>query len=240
VGWPTPLQPDEAPPAGLEPAASGLRARRHLPFDHGGLSSGGRDRTCASRLTAARLAARLHRNRRKERESNPQGPEAHPFSRRDTAPVAVLPDDPGRTRTCTSPIKSRPLCRLSYGAGGVVGRSRTCTPRVSSGRSTVRATTTERVLGGAGIELCHARLMPSDVFQATRLPFDPGSTTAVAHVRGGRRPTWRGFGARFPAALQINRTLKPRLLYCALLPAETPRIFLSQAGPRFRSNACSS
>jgi hypothetical protein len=28
---------------------------------------------------------------RKERESNPQGPEAHPFSRRDTAPVAVLP-----------------------------------------------------------------------------------------------------------------------------------------------------
>jgi hypothetical protein len=112
VGWPAPLQPDEAPPAGLEPAASGLRARRHLPFDHGGVSSGGRDRTCASRVTVARLTARPHRNRRKERESNPQGPEAHPFSRRDTAPVAVLPGDPGRTRTCTSPIKSRPLCRI--------------------------------------------------------------------------------------------------------------------------------
>ena len=27
AGWPSPLQPDEAPPAGLEPAASGLRAR---------------------------------------------------------------------------------------------------------------------------------------------------------------------------------------------------------------------
>ena len=26
----------KAPPAGLEPAASGLRARRHLTFDHGG------------------------------------------------------------------------------------------------------------------------------------------------------------------------------------------------------------
>src|SRR6185369_4454868 len=25
-----------APPAGFEPAASGLRARRHRPFDHGG------------------------------------------------------------------------------------------------------------------------------------------------------------------------------------------------------------
>src|SRR3954447_12171993 len=77
----------KAPPAGLEPALSGLRARRHLPFDHGGVSSGGRGRTCVSRLTAARLAVRLHRNERKERDSNPQGPEAHPFSRRDTAPV---------------------------------------------------------------------------------------------------------------------------------------------------------
>jgi hypothetical protein len=37
AGWPTPPQPDEAPPAGLEPAASGLRVRRHVPFDHGGV-----------------------------------------------------------------------------------------------------------------------------------------------------------------------------------------------------------
>ena len=50
------------PPAGLEPAASGLRARRHRPSTTGAESSGGRDRTCASRLTAARLAARPHRN----------------------------------------------------------------------------------------------------------------------------------------------------------------------------------
>jgi hypothetical protein len=36
------------PPAGLEPATSGLRARRHRHFDHGGKSSsGGRARTCA-------------------------------------------------------------------------------------------------------------------------------------------------------------------------------------------------
>jgi hypothetical protein len=40
--------------------------------------------------------------------------------------VAVLPGDPGRIRTCNSPIKSRQLCRLSYGAVGVVGRARTC------------------------------------------------------------------------------------------------------------------
>ena len=37
AGWPSPPQPvAEVPPAGLEPAASGLRVRRHHPFDHGG------------------------------------------------------------------------------------------------------------------------------------------------------------------------------------------------------------
>jgi hypothetical protein len=33
---PTARRSCKAPPAGLEPAASGLRARRHRPFDHGG------------------------------------------------------------------------------------------------------------------------------------------------------------------------------------------------------------
>ena len=32
--------------------------------------------------------------KRKERESNPQGPRAHPFSRRDTAPVQSFPEWP--------------------------------------------------------------------------------------------------------------------------------------------------
>ena len=58
-------------------------------------SSGGRIRTCVTRLTVACLAARPHRNvKRKERESNPQRPKPHPFSRRDTAPVAALPEWP--------------------------------------------------------------------------------------------------------------------------------------------------
>ena len=128
AGWPTPLQPDDdqrVPPAGLEPAASGLRARRHRHFDHGGMNKLRRQglEPALSRVTAARLTdsttpererrqqdsnlrtaraayavatrcLRLTRpclQERKERESNPQGPKAHPFSRRDTAPVAVLP-----------------------------------------------------------------------------------------------------------------------------------------------------
>src|SRR5919201_2540966 len=37
-------------------------------------------------------------------------------------------------------------------------------------------------------EIDAAARSPNDVFQATRLPFDPGSPS--------RRPTWRSFGAR--------------------------------------------
>jgi hypothetical protein len=64
---------------------------------------------------------------RKERESNPQGRKTHPFSRRDTAPVAVLPEmvsagvepAPRRLRVGSSR-------RLSYETMDVAGRNRTC------------------------------------------------------------------------------------------------------------------
>ena len=76
--------------------------------------------------------------KRKERESNPQGPQAHPFSRRDTAPGgSPSKSDPGRIRTCTTPSKSRRLWPVELRSRDVVGRNRTCTPRVSSGRSSV-------------------------------------------------------------------------------------------------------
>src|SRR5437588_587373 len=89
------------------------------------------------RKTEAAALTRPCLHERKERESNPQGPEAHPFSRRDTAPVAVLPkvsgraaeprdllsrhrkrslSGSGRRRTCNPPLKRRQLCQLSYGA----------------------------------------------------------------------------------------------------------------------------
>jgi hypothetical protein len=56
AGWPTPPQPvDKAPSAGFEPAASGLRVRRHcLISTTRAWSSGNRIRTCASRVTVAR------------------------------------------------------------------------------------------------------------------------------------------------------------------------------------------
>ena len=63
-----------------------LRASNALPCHLGHAS------VRASRRAPCGDARRVRRcAKRKERESNPQGPQAHPFSRRDTAPVAVLP-----------------------------------------------------------------------------------------------------------------------------------------------------
>ncbi len=84
--------------------------------------------------------------RRKGRESNPQGPQAHPFSRRDTAPMAALPRKmaSGRTRTCTTPIKSRRLSLLSYGARMWPAGIEPAPPRVSDERSTAELRPRER------------------------------------------------------------------------------------------------
>jgi hypothetical protein len=66
---------------------------------------------------------------------------------------------------------------------------------------------------------------PNHVFQATRLPFDPGSPT--------RRPTWRGFGARCLVRSQEIGRLKHTLIHQRYFQHRAPRVFLSQAGPRF-------
>jgi hypothetical protein len=92
-GQPPPQPEEKAPPAGLEPAASGLRARRHRRFDHGGVRLRRQDSNppLASNSRASYRLDHTGTKERKERESNPQGPRTHPFSRRGTAPVAVLP-----------------------------------------------------------------------------------------------------------------------------------------------------
>ena len=137
-------QKKKAPPAGLEPAASGLRARRHRRFDHGGVRLRRQDSNppLASNSRASYRLDHTGTKGRKERESNPQGPRTDPFSRRGTAPVAVLPREtgtprgPGRRRTCTVPGKNRELCRLSYGAEVWPAGIEPAAPRVSDGRST--------------------------------------------------------------------------------------------------------
>ena len=188
---PTASRRSRAPPAGLEPAASGLRARRHRHFDHGGRhgsrggcprcgfppchgtelrrqesnlrfainrrashhsttperNGGSRIRTC-ERLPAYALATRClawlgHASEiprvcgaRRRRSPAPPGGRrrrpvarggrrgsrtpkavAHPFSRRDTAPVAVLPKPSRLWREAAEPGpaggRRRPVARES-------------------------------------------------------------------------------------------------------------------------------
>ena len=156
LGHPSMAQSSKAPPAGLEPAASGLRVRRHLPFDHGGVQL----RRQGSNLRLAINSRASYRSttperQRKEREARSARPRSGPvegvWGNREVPPApssrffeagyraggSPSKGDSGRLRTCTSPIKSRELCLLSYGAKSVAGRHRTCAPRVSGGRSTV-------------------------------------------------------------------------------------------------------
>jgi hypothetical protein len=127
VGWPTPLQPEDdprVPPAGLEPAPSGLRARRHHHFDHGGV----RLRREGSNLPLAinsRASYRLDHagtkaeaqlvhasasGRRGSRTPKAAGPPVFETGYRSNGSPSE--SGPGRRRTCTVPGKNRELCRL--------------------------------------------------------------------------------------------------------------------------------
>ncbi len=91
LGHPSTAQSVAIPPAGLEPAASGLRARRHLLFDHEGVKAPAAGLEPAiSRVTTARLPNSTTPERkglkRKERESNPQSPERRLTRFRDGIP----------------------------------------------------------------------------------------------------------------------------------------------------------
>jgi hypothetical protein len=165
VGCQAPLRPAEEPPAGLEPAASGLRVRRHPVSTTGANGSGGRGRTCASRVTVARLTARPRRNDGSSRSRTceavpalrlskalpyrsamlpegrrgsrtPKALQAHPFSKRDTAPVAVLPVAPAGVEPATSRLRVGCSAELSYGAMTWPAGIEPAAPRVSGRRST--------------------------------------------------------------------------------------------------------
>jgi hypothetical protein len=83
----------EAEAAGLEPANGSCRLRGSdaLPSQLGHASASGRSGSRESSAPKAFRAGDVTPAKAKPLRVNPQGPRAHPFSRRDTAPVAVLP-----------------------------------------------------------------------------------------------------------------------------------------------------
>jgi hypothetical protein len=94
----------EAPAAGVEPACRDEQSRA-LPFGHTGMK--GRSGRRGSRTPNGRSRTRF-------RDGIPR-------------PWQSFRDGPGRSRTCTVPIKSRQLSRIELRSrGGVAGRLRTC------------------------------------------------------------------------------------------------------------------
>ena len=116
---PTARCEQRAPPAGFEPAASGLRARRHRRFDH----RGRRLRRQGSNLPLAvnsRASFRLDHagtNERKERESNPQG-SSEPTRFRDGIPRRwqSFQVTPAGVEPAPSRVRIGSSAELSYGA----------------------------------------------------------------------------------------------------------------------------
>jgi hypothetical protein len=122
--------------------------------------------------------------------------------------------------TSALPLSYSPVGRADPGQGveprsprserGVlpVRRSRSGGPRRPPSSSAGEAEVDAAALPSPRRTSCLARRAPSDVVHATRLPFDPGSPAAGCAARGGRRPSWRGVGARASGRRAKNRTLK--------------------------------
>jgi hypothetical protein len=104
--------------------------------------------------------------------------------------------------------------------------------------SIARAGTIDAV--AALLLLCLARRSkPDDVVQATRQPFDPGSSAVgcssdrtTSYVEG----LWSPSLVRFAEIRRQKHTLNAE----RNLQRQAPRVFLSQAGPRFRTSVSSS
>ena len=71
---------------------------------------------------------------------------------------------------------------------------------------------------------------PTDVFQATRLPFDPGSTATGCAFIGDDRPTWRSFGARPRSQFRYLPKLTPTVIRHLLFASECAKPFSLKRG----------
>ena len=102
-------------------------------------------------------------------------------TRRSRAPRDVA----GRNRTCGAPRFRRALYRAEL------------RPRASGASPSIHLPCRgDRRSGAWASVLCRVRPVDGAVFHATRSPFDPGSSTSGCASATGRRPTWRGSGAR--------------------------------------------
>ena len=110
--------------------------------------------------------------------------------------MAVLPV--GGTRRSRVPRRcgrqESNLRRPAFQAGALPAELR---PRASGASPSIHLPSRgDRRSGAWASVLCRVRPVDGAVFHATRSPFDPGSSTSGCASASGRRPTWRGSGAR--------------------------------------------
>ena len=154
-----------------------------------------------------------------------------PRSERGVLPVRRSQSGPALRHSMRPPEHARPVA-----GGGPPGRGR-ASPSISpSGRSTQQASASPR---SRSIPMSRPRrsrtMLSMPLAYSSTLDHRP----PVAHIRGGRRPTWRSFGAR--ASRTVRKSPGKSTGVCQRsFPAAMPRVFLSQAGPRFRSRSSSS
>ena len=146
----------------------------------------------------------------------------------------------------TSALPLELLARVSAPGQGVEPRS----PRSERGVLPVRRSRNERREPGLSIHLHRGRSTQQASVLASsflsRRPKGPAMFSMplaypstldrrplAAHLRSGRRPTWRSFGARASFAVLENRRLKHTLIASVHFQRTALRVFLSQAGPRF-------
>ena len=125
-------------------------------------------------------------------------PAASSLSEKRSALLSFPPVSSGtRTRTSISTFRAwRPAFRRSrIGAMEARGLARPASPSISLLEeidAAVENLVRKRERPSSSVTFS---LKPNDVFQATRQPFDPGSTTSRC-TWVDRRPTWRSFGGR--------------------------------------------
>ena len=156
--------------------------------------------------------------------------------------MAVLPkSDPGRRRTCNPPGKNRELCRLSYGAVGC-DRQGSNLRRPAFQAGALPAELRSREWAGpdsnqrprtadCALLMSRPARKPNDVVYATRLPFDPGSPSPAARrlTTSYVEELWSPYPRDQHAISRQKQTIIRRVHFLRA----TPRVFLSQAGPRF-------
>ena len=163
------------------------------------------------------------------RESNPRTTASFAAATTATRPL-------DRTLSAIRPMSSGTRDRTS------ISTFRAWRPAVRRSRIARTSAAPGRPLGGARQTRCPSVQLPRREIDAAAAPSGqtmlsmplayPSTLDRRSPIREDRRPTWRSFGARASTVCEKAQA-KADANSERIVRAQTPRVFLSQAGPRF-------